>query len=223
MLTVSENWRNAYPGAAVGVLAMQNVANPKRHAALKARKVELEKQLRNRFADQGKAALKALPTIQAYSAYYKLFKKTYHVLLQLESVALQGKSIPSVASLVEAMFMAEMEDLILTAGHDLDVVQPPLRLDVSNGTECFVRMNGQEQVLKAGDMFIADARGVISSVIYGPDQRTQIRAETQRVFFTSYAPAGIGEQAVRRHLENIQANVKLVASEASLISCEIYT
>jgi hypothetical protein len=34
-------------------------------------------------------------------------------------VALKGKAIPRQAALVEAMFMAELENLILTAGHDL--------------------------------------------------------------------------------------------------------
>ena len=46
--------------------------------------------------------------IPAYNACYKGFKKTYHVQLQLESVALKGRSIPRVAALMEAMFMAEL-------------------------------------------------------------------------------------------------------------------
>jgi hypothetical protein len=45
---------------------------------------------------------------------------------ELESVARKGKSIPSRAALVEAMFIAELENLILTAGNDLDVVVPPV-------------------------------------------------------------------------------------------------
>ena len=178
--------------------------------------------LRSRFSDHDRAALKALPTIQAYDAYYKRFKKTYHVLLQLESVALKGKPIPSVAALVEAMFMAELKNLLLTAGHDLEAIQTPVRLDVSDGSERYVRINGQEQVLKPGDMMIADAKGVISSVLYGPDQRTQITSDTQQVFFTVYAPAGIGEQTVRQHLHDIEANIMLVAPEAEVMSLEVY-
>jgi DNA/RNA-binding domain of Phe-tRNA-synthetase-like protein len=200
---------------------MRNVTNPDRHPALDQRKEELESQLRARFAGGGRAAIKALPTLQAYDAYYSRFKKTYHVQLQLESVALKGRPIPRVAALVEAMFMAELKNLLLTAGHDWATVQPPVRLDVSDGSERYVMLNGQEQTLKSGDMLIADSQGVISSVIYGPDQRTRITSDTRQVFFAVYAPAGIGAEAVRRHLQDIQANVVLFAPEAEVEWLEV--
>jgi DNA/RNA-binding domain of Phe-tRNA-synthetase-like protein len=222
MFIVSETWKTAYPGAAVGVLAMHNVVNPERHPALEARKEELENQLRARFSGCDRAALKALPIIEAYDDYCKRYKKTYHVQLQLESVVLKGKSIPQVAALVEAMFMAELKNLLLTAGHDLEAVQTPVRLDVAEGTERYIRLNGQEQQLKPGDMMIADAQGVISSVIYGPDRRTQITAGTRQVLFTVYAPPGIGEQAVYDHLRDIQANVLLIAPQAHVELLEVY-
>ncbi len=107
-MNVSEAWRETYPGAAVGVLALRGVTNPTQHEALARHKAELERALRERFAGHGRAAIKADSIIQAYSRYYKRFKKTYHVLLQLESVAIKGKPIPNVAALVAAMFMAEV-------------------------------------------------------------------------------------------------------------------
>ena len=222
MLIVSDAWKAAFPGAVVGALAMRDVANPESVAALDQRKVELENQLRQRFSEGGRAALKALPVLRAYGAHYERFKKTYHVQLQLESVALKGKAIPRVSALVEAMFMAELENMLLTAGHDLAAVQEPLRLDVSTGDERYTLLNGQEQMLKPGDMFVADAQGVISDVIYGPDQRTRITAETRRVLFVVYAPAGIGAEAVRRHLEEIQAHIALFAPQATVESLEVH-
>lgn len=223
MLTVSETWETTYPGAAVGVLALRNVTNPERHPALEARKADLEARLRARYAGFDRAALKALPQIAAYTAYYKRFKKTYHLLLQLESVALDGKPIPRVAALVEAMFMAELDDLLLTAGHDLALVAPPIRLDVATGSECFVNIAGQENTLKPGDMFIADATGVLSSIIYGSDRRTMITPDTTQALFTTYAPAGIGAEAVREHLEHILENIRLFAPEAIPAFLDVYT
>lgn len=222
MFIASESWKAAYPGAAVGILAMGGVANPAQHPGLDERKEELEQQLRARLGDCDRAALRALPVMQAYHRYYKRFKKTYHVQLQLESVALKGRSIPRVAALVEAMFMAELKNLLLTAGHDLDGLQSPIGIYVADGSERYVRLDGQEQVLKAGDMFIADGEGIMSSVLYGPDRRTQIRAETQRVLFTVYAPPGIGEQAVRDHLHGIKDLVALVAPEAEVEMLAVY-
>jgi DNA/RNA-binding domain of Phe-tRNA-synthetase-like protein len=201
---------------------MRNVVNPEGHAALGKRKEELEGQLRARFSDYDRAALKAIPTIQAYNDYYKRYKKTYHVQLQLESVVFKGKSIPRVAALVEAMFMAELKNLLLTAGHDLEAVQRPVKLDVAEGSERYIRLNGQEQELKPGDMMIADGQGVISCVLYGPDHRTRITPETRQVLFTVYAPPGVGEQAVYDHLQDIQANVLLVAPQADVELLEVY-
>ena len=212
MFSISEAWRESYPGAAVGVLAMRDVSNPVSHAAMDRVKEELEEQIRARFASKDET--RAQDRLQAYRAYYKRFKKTYHVQLQLESIAFKNKSIPSVAALVEAMFVAELKNMLLTAGHDLDIVEPPVTLDVAQGHERYVRINGQEQQLKAGDMFIADSQGVLSSVIYGPDRRTRILPETRSVLFTVYAPPGIAEEAVRQHLRDMEGYVRLITPQA---------
>ncbi len=177
---------------------MIGVANPKRNTSLEERKSALEQELRTRYASMDRAALKELPTLKAYNDYYKRFNKTYHVQLQLESVALKGKVIPQVAALVETMFMAELKNLLLTAGHDLATLEEPVGIKIASGNEHYIRINGQEQTLKKGDMTICDASGIMSSVIYGPDQRTQISAGTHQVLFTVYAPPGI-ERA--RYLE----------------------
>jgi len=220
MFRVSDDWKRAYPGAHAGILAMSNVINPSRHAELDQQKEELETDLRTLFKEPD--SLKSLGPIKAYQAYFKRFKKTYHVFQQLESVIFKGKPIPQVAALVEAMFMEELRNMLLTAGHDLDAVQIPLKLDSAKGNEKYIRMNGQEQVLKAGDMMIADSVGVVSSVIYGPDRRTMITADTKRVLFTVYAVPGIGAQAVRQHLEGIEANIRLVSPDAQLEQLEVY-
>jgi DNA/RNA-binding domain of Phe-tRNA-synthetase-like protein len=220
MFSVSEEWKAAYPGAFAGVLAIGNVTNPKVHPALDQRQVELEEQIRASYT--GKKELRAQPRLQAYRAYYKRFKKTYHVQMQLESIAFKGKSIPRIAALVESMFAAELKNQLLTAGHDLDLVEAPVRLDVATGTERYVRINGQEQQLKAGDMFIADTQGVLSAVIYGPDSRTRIGPATQRALFTVYAPPGIGEEAVYEHLKDMEANIRLFAPEAEPELLQVY-
>lgn len=222
VLQVSEAWKENYPGAAVGILAIQEVRNPRHHARLEREKELLEQALRARFAGSDRAALKALPVMQAYQEYYRRFKKSYHVLLQLESLLLKGKSIPSVAALVEAMFMAEIKNQLLTAGHDLEKVQRPVTLDVAQGTESYMRINGQEQELKAGDMYIADAQSILSSIIYGPDRRTRITSGTQQVLFTVYAPPGIDGQLVEQHLRDIEANVQLIAPEAQTMTLRVY-
>lgn len=135
---------------------------------------------------------------------------------------LKGKSIPGGAALVEAMFMAEMQDLLLTAGHDLDSLRLPLRLDLASGTERYRLLRGEEQLVKEGDMLISDQEGVISSILYGPDQRTQITPDTRSVLFTTYAPPGIDERSVAEHLQHIRENVMAFAQEARVEMLQIY-
>ncbi len=214
MFQVSDHWKTTFPDAHAGVLVMRDVANPPSLAELEKRKIALEQELRARYAHQDRAALTQLPVLQAYAAYYRRFKKTYHVQLQLESIVFKSKSIPGVAALVEAMFMAEVKNLLLTAGHDLDALHLPLTLDVAQGNERYTLLRGEEQELKAGDMLIRDEAGVVSSIVYGPDQRTAINAQTRNVVFTIYAPAGIGEETILSHLHDLQGNVLLVAPDA---------
>jgi DNA/RNA-binding domain of Phe-tRNA-synthetase-like protein len=208
ILVATDAWRAAFPGAVVGALALRGVANPEQSPALEDAKRQLEAEVR--AAPEPDAE----PVLRAYVDYYRARGKTYHVKAQRESVALRGKLIPSRAALVEAMFMAELRNLILTAGHDLDAVEPPLRADVTAGDERYVLLNGAEAVLDPGDMLMADGAGIVSSVLRGPDQRSRITRETRNVLFAVYAPAGIGEDAVRRHLQDIRSNVQLVAPDA---------
>lgn len=208
MLTATDAFREAFPGAVVGALAMSGVANPAESPALEEAKRALERALR------AAGDLDGNPVLRAYADYYRGFGKTFHVKGQWESVAVKGKPIPSRAALVEAMFMAELRSLVLTAGHDLDALQGPLRADVSADGDAYVTLGGAEAVLKRGDMLMADGAGIVSSVLRGPDSRTRITPDTRRAVFAVYAPAGVGEENVRRHLDDLRATVELISPEA---------
>ena len=163
---------------------MRAVANPERSPALEAAKRQLEERLRGGASERESEER----VLAAFSDYYRARGKTYHVRAQRESVASGRRLIPSRAALVEAMFMAELQNLVLTAGHDLDAVASTVRVDVSAGGERYVQLNGSEAGLEAGDMIMADATGIISSVLRGPDQRTRIGAGTRNVLFAVCAP-----------------------------------
>ena len=108
--------------------------------------------MRTRYENINRADLGLTEPSKTYVNYYKRFKKTYHVLLQLESIVLKKKSIPNVAPLVETMFMAELKNLLLTAGHDMDAVRLPIMVDLSQGNERYILLNGQEKELAPGDI-----------------------------------------------------------------------
>ncbi len=219
---VTDAWRLKYPGAHAGILAIGDVANPVQSERLEEGKRELEEELRRLHGGKDRAGLRTDPVLHIYEEYYRRFDKTYHVQLQLESVVLKGKPIPSGAALVEAMFMAEIDSRLLTAGHDLAALEGRLRLEVATGSESYTLLRGTKQSPKAGDMMICDDGGIISSIVYGPDERTQIRAETGAAVFTVYAPAGIRPEAIQAHLEQIRKYAALVAPEARTLLQRVY-
>ena len=216
MLTATDAWRRAYPGASIGVLAIHGVSNPKNHPDLDSRMADVETDLRRRYSEGGRPVIRTLPTVQAYTAYYRRFKKTYHVQGQLESVTVKGRNMPRPSALVSAMFAAELDNQLLTAGHDLASIREPVVVGVAAGDESYTMLKGKEQTLTEGDMFIADTDGVMSSIIYGPDKRTPISGDTTDVLFTIYGPEGISTEQITAHLEQIRDYVALVSPDASI-------
>jgi DNA/RNA-binding domain of Phe-tRNA-synthetase-like protein len=222
-LDVDPRWREAHPGASVGFIAVRKVANPASNDRLDDLASALEIDVRSRSGSADRETIRATPPLPAYAAYYKRWGQRYHVAMQLESVAQKGKALPRVAALVEAMFIAELRNLLLTAGHDLDALELPVRLTVGTG-ESFVAPNGQETIVKPGDMVIADAQGrVLSAIISGPSAFARIGPETTGALFYAYAPPGVAPALVDAHLDEIEGNVKLIAPEATVVAREIVT
>src|SRR5215213_3843301 len=222
-LDVDPIWRQAHPGASVGLVAMRSVANPASNDDLNDLASALETEVRSRFGSADRETIRATPPLPAYAAYYKRWGQRYHVAMQLESVAQKGKPLPRVAALVEAMFIAELRNLLLTAGHDLDALQLPVRLTVGSG-ELFTAPNGQESTVKAGDMVIADAGGrVLSAIITGPSAVARIGPETTTALFYTYAPPGVDSSLVDTHLDEIAHNVRLISPQATVVAREIVT
>jgi DNA/RNA-binding domain of Phe-tRNA-synthetase-like protein len=219
----TDEWRAAYAGATAAVLAMSGVDNPADHPAIDEARAQLELELRERFGAMDRSALRATHPIRDYDRYYRGFGQTYHVQHQIESVAIKGKPIPRRAALVEAMFMAELQTQVLTAGHDLDRLELPVIVDIAKQGDTVVLFSGETKEPPVGDMLMRDGNGIISSVILGPDSLSRITPETKSALFAVYAPKGVGEEVVRTHLAAIERNVRLVTPDATSIASEVVT
>ena len=223
VLEIEPSWREAHPGATVGLIALRGVANPATHDGLNDLAAELETDVRSRLGTADRETIRAMPPLPAYAAYYKRWGQRYHVAMQLESVAQKGKPLPRVAALVEAMFITELGNLLLTAGHDLDALELPVRLSAGAG-EAFIGPNGKEMTVKEGDMFIADAQDrVLSAIITGPSDFARIGPETTAALFYSYAPPGVDPALVSAHLDEIENDVRLISPDAEIVGREIVT
>ncbi len=213
MLSIQNELPKASSKCLVGFLVMSGISNLNFSEALDKAKCKLEEEIRERYGPMIRQELKHIYPMGAYVSYYKKFGYTYHVLQQLKSVA-HGKSIPNVSTVVEAMFMAELKNMLLTAGHDLEKITQPLILQEASGEESYTGINGKITKTVAGDIMIRDGESIISSILRGPDSRTRIGEKTRRVLFAVYAPAGIDEKDIVRHLSDIESNVRIFSPDA---------
>jgi DNA/RNA-binding domain of Phe-tRNA-synthetase-like protein len=208
-ITATDNWRISHPGAVIGLLELSDVDNTRSSPKLDAHKRETEARLRGHYAGYTRQDFLSLPVMTAYQKYYKRFTKTYHVLLQLESIVLKGKSLPDVSPLVDSNFIAEVDTLVLTAGHDVAKLVSPVVMDVSQKGDQIIRMSGDAKLMEVGDMVMRDATGVVCSIIYGQDNVSPITSATAHVIYVAYAPVGVLPDAVEHHLRMIEENVRV--------------
>lgn len=131
------------------------------------------------------------PPLNAYVGYYKQFKKTYPVLLQMESVLLKGRSIQSSSLAVETMFMAEVKHGLLAAGHDLKKLSGDYTLNLSKGGESFTTVAGQPRALKADDLFMTSGDRIISSILEGQDYYTRLTEHSAEALYCVYGVGGV--------------------------------
>lgn len=208
-ILATDAWRDAHPGATIGLLELSGVEQAGTSSGLEQRKRETEAQLRERYRDFTRQDFLALPVMAAYDRYYGRFNKTYHVQLQVESIVLKSKNLPDVFPLVDANFTAEVETHVLTAGHDVAKLRGAVFIDASAKGDHMTLMNGAPKEIYAGDMVMRDDGGICCSIIYGQDNRSPISRDTSRVLFVAYAPAGVPAALVALQLQKIEENVRL--------------
>ncbi len=222
-ITGTDEWRAAHPGAAIGLLEIAGVENRLPGAQLNQRKREVETRLRTIYAGFNRRQFLALPVMAAYDRYYRRFDKTYHVLLQVESIVLRGKNLPDVSPLVDANFTAEVETLVLTAGHDVEKLIQPVLIDVARAGDLLTGMNGETRPIRAGDMVMRDAAGISCTILYGQDNRSPITPATKHVLYVSYAPPGVPPEAVEAQLRLIEEYVRLSSPQARVEQSRLLT
>lgn len=162
-------------------------------------------QMKSKHTDYERKTALATEPLCHYVAYYKRYKKTYPVLGQLESVLLKGKGIPLVGIPIEAMFLAEVKNLLLTAGHDLDLIEGNLTVNIAAKPLSYQSISGKERQLVENDLYLSDEKGILSSIINGPDYRTRLANTSQSALYFTYGVEGVGESRIHEHLKTISS------------------
>lgn len=136
-----------------------------------------------------------------YCRYFKRFKKTYMVMLQLESVLFKGRGIPPAGPLVECMFLSEMKTTVLAGVHDRDKLSGGvLDLRVSDEVQPFPGLHGEQTHVAKGELYLRDAEGIICGIQAGPDIRTAVGPKTRNAIYFAYGVEGLPPETLREQL-----------------------
>ncbi len=196
-----------YPTAIFGSLTINKQQNLKMHPEIEQVKRLIEKTIRETYP-----APKEDPIVQRYAGYFDKWGKTYPIEFQIISIK-KGRTFPQVSTHVDCMFMAELENRILTSGHDRDTIQGRPVYDLADEGEEYVKLNGKKQVLLKNDVILKDDDGVLVSVLFGPSARTSINTDTVNPLYFAWCPVGIDHETVNEHLSTIIKFLKIIYGE----------
>ena len=216
MLSISPAAKDLFPDLKIGLLLIKNIKNAYLNDKMAIAKDSLIEDLKKQYGSLSRKDLIKTEVLQGYYSYYKSFTKTYHVLLQLESVIYKEKGIPLVSPVVQSMFMAELKNHFLTSVHDYSKIVESLYLDRTLGGELFTLFNGEQKSLKKDDLYIKDTKDIISNVLNGMDERTKVTLGTHTAMYNVYVPFSIEDQKILSHLDDM-ANYLKINDESIII------
>lgn len=201
-----------YPDIKVAYAVIKGINNLKLSERLESEKRLAEGYIRSKYSDY-----RNLDAIKKYNRFFLQFQKTFPVEFQIKSIV-NGKKIPAANAIVEAMFIAELKNIFLTAAHDIDRINGPLTTKLSIGTVKYTNISGREMLILPGDIITSDEKKIISSVLCGPDFETKIKEDTKDALFFSYFPYGEDDTAIRGHFNDILNNIRLFSENVKGIS-----
>ena len=132
-ILIKKDFITSHPNASVGFLQFRFDDTPQNLERLNPSTQRVISLLKDQYAEP--SDLRADPVIQAYVGYYKTFKKSYHVLLQLESLLYKDREFHAPDPLLQIIFLTELKNKLLTAVHDVALLEYPLVVGVSSGQE----------------------------------------------------------------------------------------
>lgn len=221
MFTIDNEIENALTGTKMGILIMKNIS-----VSCSLDESEMSNSLdkmQHKYGHLDRKELKALYPIQVYTTYYKKFGYGYPILAQLESVLRGKKTLHTGSGLLQAMFLSELESMLLTAGHDLSKLQLPLQLKTASGDETYQSISGKEVTAVESDLMVCDGMGAISSIMRGPDFKSRITASTTDVLFTIYAPPGIETDYIETDLRRLEGRIRMFSASSETEVLQVFS
>lgn len=150
-----------------------------------------------------------------YFRFFRKFKKTYPVMLQLESV-LKGRPFPDFNVVAELPFLLELTTGVLSGAHDIDKMQGTVELFLAAEKQPFRGLRGEWVHTYPGDFCARDDGGVIFSLIAGADERTCARVDTRYVLYPIFGTPDLPDSVIRKTMAIFENYIQVLSPEARI-------
>ena len=149
-----------------------------------------------------------------YFRYFRKFKKTYPVMMQVESFLLKGRPFPEGRYINAVAFLTELKTRILMGTHDADRVEGDIVIYTETEKVPFPSIHGSEGHSYPGDATGRDDGGVIISMIAGADSRTCLQDDSTHVLYLAFGTPSTSAEVLDECLDQAEQYVKILAPNA---------
>ena len=149
-----------------------------------------------------------------YFRYFRKFKKTYPVMMQVESFLLKRRPFPEGRYINAVAFLTELKTRILMGTHDAERVEGDIVIYTETDKVPFPSIHGSEGHSYPGDTTGRDDAGVIISMIAGADSRTCLQEDSAHVLYLAFGTPSTSKEVLDECLDQAEKYVKTLAPNA---------
>ena len=153
-----------------------------------------------------------------YFRYFRKFKKTYPVMMQLESFLQEARRFPEVNPVNEVAFLAELKTHMLLGTHDIARIEGELVLFRDTQKTTFCGIGDRDVHTYPGDISGRDGVDIVLSMIAGADNRTCVSLDTRHTAYFAFGVDGMPEDKVLSALALLERYAKALAPTAVIES-----
>ena len=199
-LKIDSELKTRFPDLNVLTLHIKGVQIQKRGAELEKFKVEVMRQVRNKYSLD---SVKDYPTFRAYRDFFWSIKidptKIRPAAEALIRRILAGKTLPSINTLVDAYNLASIKSRIALATFDADRLKGDLLMRFAEEGEQFYGIGMKKPlILKGGEIVVSDDKKLIAVYPYRDADNTKVTEETENIMMLVCGVPGVPKE----NLEN---------------------
>lgn len=151
---------------------------------------------------------------EPYFRYFRKFKKTSPVMMQVESFLLKGRPFPEERYNNAVAFLTELKTRCLLGSHDADMIEGDLVIYTEKEKTPFPSIHGGEAHSYPGDVTCRDDISIVVSMIAGADARTCLSDDSRHVLYFAFGTPGMEAETLKGYLDQVETYVKVLAPAA---------